>query len=388
MGRRAATVAALLIASVLACLGVVLTGQDDRGNAEILARRADARLAALQSEASALASRERSLLGDLRRLEIERDVRIEEFQQGERELARLNAGLDDISAHIAELEPRVSAQQHDVSTRAVELYKLGQAGYVRLLLDVDDLRAMGRAYRLVSALEAIDRQRVREHEATMTRLRQNQTALATRRARRVVVQQAMVVSRDASVRAATALAALIDDIDARRDLNARFTGELQQAYQDLQRTVDDLARGASGPAPTVVALPLRPFQGDLDWPVTGAVMTRFGRQSNRHFQTAIASNGVLLAAAAETAVRAIHDGTVAYAAPFTGFGNLVILDHGESAYTMYGHLAGIGVTAGARVRQGQTLGETGVTLDGTPALYFELRIDGRPVDPLQWLRKR
>jgi septal ring factor EnvC (AmiA/AmiB activator) len=84
----------------------------------------------------------------------------------------------------------------------------------------------------------------------------------------------------------------------------------------------------------------------------------------------------------------VHDGTVAFADTFAGYGKLVIVDHGAQAFTLYGHLLDIPVARGARVSQGDLVGSSGFALLGVPGLYFELRVDGRPVDPLQWLRKR
>ena len=78
---------------------------------------------------------------------------------------------------------------------------------------------------------------------------------------------------------------------------------------------------------------------------------------------------------------------MAFAAPFTGFGTLVIVDHGGNAYSLYGHLSQALVTKGAAVKRGSIVGAVGQTPTGVAALYFELRIDGRPVDPVQWLRR-
>jgi septal ring factor EnvC (AmiA/AmiB activator) len=116
------------------------------------------------------------------------------------------------------------------------------------------------------------------------------------------------------------------------------------------------------------------------------VLSRFGRTRDARFGTAILRNGIEIAAIDGQAVRAVHGGTVAFAAPFTGFGTLVIVDHGESAFTLYGHLAEASVAPAARVARGAILGRAGRSPAGIQAVYFELRIDGRPVDPVQWLR--
>jgi septal ring factor EnvC (AmiA/AmiB activator) len=75
-----------------------------------------------------------------------------------------------------------------------------------------------------------------------------------------------------------------------------------------------------------------------------------------------------------------------YAAPFTGFGNLIILDHGNRAFSLYGYLDRLDIARGDRVAPGNVVGSVGLATGGQPALYFELRVDGQPVDPLQWLK--
>jgi septal ring factor EnvC (AmiA/AmiB activator) len=79
---------------------------------------------------------------------------------------------------------------------------------------------------------------------------------------------------------------------------------------------------------------------------------------------------------------------VAFAGEFSGYGNLVIVDHGDKAYSLYGHLSGAAVKTGDRVEAAATVGLAGRDPAGNPALYFELRIDGSPVDPLQWLKRQ
>jgi septal ring factor EnvC (AmiA/AmiB activator) len=135
-------------------------------------------------------------------------------------------------------------------------------------------------------------------------------------------------------------------------------------------------------------LPLSPFRGTLDWPAAGPVRHRFGRAPGGGSRTSSSANGIEIASTVGTPVRAIHDGTVAFADTFAGYGKLVIVDHGNQTFSLYGHLLEIGVARGDRVQPGQPVGAAGFALVGVPGLYFELRIDGRPVDPLQWLKKR
>src|SRR5438105_9235306 len=116
--------------------------QTDRARAEALARRATERLQALQREADRLASEERSLLNDVKKLEVERQLRAEELKRVEADAARVQADLDATSARMAALEGASRAETPELRARLVETYKLAQAPYVRLLLPTSELRQL------------------------------------------------------------------------------------------------------------------------------------------------------------------------------------------------------------------------------------------------------
>jgi septal ring factor EnvC (AmiA/AmiB activator) len=112
----------------------------------------------------------------------------------------------------------------------------------------------------------------------------------------------------------------------------------------------------------------------------------FGRQPPRSPGPPV-RNGIELSLPEGQPVHAVHEGTVAYADLFTGYANLVIVEHADKSYSLYGHLSSLSVKKGDRVEAGTTVGLAGRNPAGNPSLYFELRIDGRPVDPLQWLKR-
>ena len=364
-------------ALLVVCTTGVLAQQPDRAQTEAMARRAGERLQALQREADRLASEEGTLLNDLRKLEVDRLLKAEELKQVDAEARGIESDMAATSGRADALQRSAAIEAPELRARLVELYKLGQARYVRLLLATPDIRHLGQASRMVAALASMDRERVDSHQRTIGELKAARGALEDRRRRLASARLAAERAQGALQRAVQARGARVRDIDARRDLNAELFGELQAAQQKLQLALRTLASGAS-PSGTI-ALPIKPFRGDLDWPVSGAVRRRFGRAS---FQ------GIEVAAAEGTDVRAIHDGVVAFADNFSGFGNLVILDHGSQTFSLYGDLLDIIVQKGAHVQRGQPVGAVGPTPGGAPGLYFELRVDGGPVDPLQWLKTK
>jgi septal ring factor EnvC (AmiA/AmiB activator) len=262
------------------------------------------------------------------------------------------------------------------------MYKMGSAGYWRLLLDLNDVRAMGRAYRTAAAMTQMDRDRIQEHRRTLEALAEERASLEKKAKDMRALKEKAATARAAIDRAVAARTALVSSIDERRDLNAQLTGELQAAQQRLQASVSQLGSGRAG-----VSLPLRPFRGEMPWPAQGVVLKRFGRQQAGRGMEPLSLNGIELSLAEGAPVRSVHEGTVVYADQFTGYGNLVIIDHGEGGFSLYGHLSALEVERGAHVGLQAPVGLSGRNPSGNPSLYFELRVDGKPVDPLQWLKR-
>lgn len=375
---------AAALAAALVC-GVPSSAQaprSDRERAGDAAKRTADRLRALQREADALVTQARTLLGELRKLELDRQISVEQLARLEAERVETEKQLQAAEARAARLASRAEEQLPDIETRLVQLYKLGRAGYWRLLLGADDLQALGRAYRAAATMTAIDRARLNEYYATLDALAAERKALQARAGELRTLTAAAEKARAALDKAVASRAALVRSIDARRDLNAQLMGELQMAQQKLQASLAEMEGGGGG-----AVLPLRPFQGDLPWPARGTVTRRFGRDPGNQPGLSAVRNGMELAVAEGQPVRSVHSGTVVYADHFAGYGNLVIVEHGSRSFSLYGYLESVEVARGDRVDTGTTVGTSGRNPSGNPSLYFELRVDGAPVDPLQWLER-
>jgi septal ring factor EnvC (AmiA/AmiB activator) len=315
----------MAITAMLAALSAAALGQQaDRDRTEALARRAGDRLQSLQREAERLATDERTLLGDLRKLEVAREIKAEELRQVTDKAAAATQELADVNDRVARLQEEDVAERPELRARVVELYKLGQARYLRLLLSMSDARNLGQGSRLVAALAKRDRDRVDVHQRTLGELKVLRTTLEARGKELAGLRLDAERARADADRAVAARNQLIQNIDNERDLNAQLAGELQAAQQKLQLTLRQLEGGTTATPTEPAALPLRPFRGDLDWPVTGALRQGFGRPSATGGSP---SNGIEIAAEEGAPVQAVHGGTVAFAGPFAGFGNLVIVQH-------------------------------------------------------------
>lgn len=354
----------------------------DSGDAE----RITDRLRALQREAQRLAGESRTLVGDLRQREIDRDIKAAQLKQAEAAMAEAEKAIQSTTMRLSDLEVQRINQLPDLKTQLVDIYKRGRSGYARMLFSAGDLREFARATRAVSALSAINERRIEEHRKTVDAMLQERAAFE-QKAKELQAKTAEARRAKSAADGAVASASeLIRQIDSRRDMTAQYVGELQDAYGKLQQQVTALStEKPAGAEP--VAVPLRPFQGTLDWPVQGRIIGFFGQPSNRLGGGAV-RNGIEIAADEDTPVRAIHGGSVGFAGAFTGFGTLVILDHGGNGYSLYGYLASTALEQGQTVETGAEVGRVGLAPAGPPTLYFEMRIDGRSVNPVQWLKPR
>src|SRR3954466_4482835 len=172
-----------VVASFL-CLLYALPGSaqaPERARTEALARRAAERIQALQREADKLTTDERTLLNDLRTLEVDRQIKAEQLRQIADEGVQVAAELTANEQRTHELDAQEATSRPELRSRLVDIYKLGQGRYLRLLLSTNDVRQVGQASRTLAALARIDQERVISRQRTLDELKTSRKALDDRR---------------------------------------------------------------------------------------------------------------------------------------------------------------------------------------------------------------
>ncbi len=186
-----------------------------------------------------------------------------------------------------------------------------------------------------------------------------------------------------------------DKKTAQRQLDRRL-----QSVKELEKLISDLIdqerikkehrsaeqqRTGKLPQPEGVAGNFEAKRGRLRWPVSeGAVVARFGNQKHPTLKTITQNTGIDMAVKAGTSVTAVAEGEVSIIAFLPAYGNIVIVDHSGGYRTVYSHLADIRVTQGQQVKEGESIGTSGESLDG-PRLHFELWKDREKQNPELWL---
>lgn len=382
---------------------------------------AERRLETVRKELREVASERRRLEGErgtaarqLREADEQLARSARELERTGAELARQQAELAELATRRDALRDRLGGQREELRALLRASYTAGEAAPLKLLLAQDQLADAGRALTYqrylqrqraariaalgeeLAGLDTLERE-VAARQAELERTREAQRAqvaalerdrgkhasalagLERRYRDRNAREQAL--GRDA--KALERLLARLRAASARAEAERRAAAE-REARRQAAASADGRA-GASTrpPAPVARAAPLQ--VGGLGWPLSGSLLAGFGARmpDGRN------SQGVLIGAATGTQVRAVADGTVVFAEWMTGYGMILIIDHGDGAMSLYAHCESLLREAGTAVKRGDpvaTVGNSGG--QGQPALYFELRRDGKPVNPTGFLQRR
>ena len=344
-------------------------------------RRVRERKQSIERDVARLRGQEQSLLADVERLELEVRLRTEQLRETQLVLHRASEQMDATVRRVRELDAAVAQARPQLAARARALYKMGDLSYVRMLLSVEQPADMLRGYRFVSALARRDREKMAALRANLTTLAatrddlQRKTRGDPRPPRRPRPRPPRPGSRPPEeVRAA----------------------HVHRGEEGDPRRLPSGARGGGGQARPA---PVRPRGAPTSRcpspssraPCPGRLAAACASRSRRHkhprFETYTLHNGIEIEAPVDTPVQAVHDGTVAFADQFLGYGLMVIIDHGGKNHTLYAHLAETRVRTGQHVSAGDVVGTVGASGVDGPGLYFELRSQGKPQDPQEWLAR-
>ncbi len=399
MARRTALGAALATTLLLAGAAAGDPGSDKArldsriGDLEAHAERAAGREGVLTNELSGLTSRvraaeaaaaaEQARLNELEvALAVERTRLTSLEQQIGEQTARLAVLEREYAAALAALEQRVRDIYESDSPDLVA-FALGTTSFSDLLDNLELLNRIGRQdERIASDLDQSRTELVRTRAATEQARRgaaRSEELIASRTEAQRETRDKVAASRDALAAAERAKAVAVASV---REDRASFLAEVEGLAAQSAALAATIAAAQSAPGAASTQSTFAPTSsgGDLDWPVAGPITSGFGSRWGRMHE------GIDIAVGSGTPVHAAAAGTVIYAGWMSGYGNLVVIDHGNGLSTAYGHNTSLVVAQGAQVGKGALVAMSGNTGHSTgPHVHFEVRLNGVPVDPLGYL---
>lgn len=393
-------------------------------------KEAERKLQKLRSELKGVAQERRNLEGQ--RGQASRQLREadEKVARTGRVLAQTETALQRETRAMNELQAKRDALQAGLEQQRTELasllraaYRIGNNAPLKLLLSQDRVADANRSLAYHRYLQRERAQRIQSLTADLTELQRVETEIVERRkalegTRQQQKQQVATLADDRRARAATVATlderykdrserekALGQDAKALETLLANLRAAAARAEAERRAAARraaaekaaadkaDRAAAASGTrpppratkTPPAVASAPPPKVGGLGWPLSGNLLARYGGK----LPDGRTSSGVLIGAPAGSTITAVADGTVVFSDWMTGYGMILIVDHGNGYMSLYAHNDTLLRDAGATVKKGEAVAKVGNSGgQGVTALYFELRRNGQPVDPGSWLQRR
>jgi septal ring factor EnvC (AmiA/AmiB activator) len=320
------------------------------------------------------------------------------LQDRRRRAADLKADLDELESRAAltrearaDMARRVEAAAAAAAGRLAARYKFGRLGSLAAVAAAGSPVELLRRQAALERILSHDEERLRafaEDARELDRLEARLAAEEEHLKRRLAEYDRLL---KAAARDRRAREALLAEIRGRRRLQLAAVERLEAAARELDR---QLAAFVSRPEtarpapPAAGSPPLAAMKGLLPPPVVGRIIHLYGPYKLPRANVTAFRSGIDIAAERGEPVRSVHGGRVLYCQWFKGYGNLVIIDHGEHYYSVYGHLEEIFTAEGRTVAPGDVIATVGdsASLEGG-ALYFELRHHGKALDPSEWLAR-
>ncbi|MBX3713210.1 MAG: peptidoglycan DD-metalloendopeptidase family protein [Lysobacter sp.] len=342
------------------------------------------------------------------------------LHEAEAQLAREQAAYEQLIERREGLRAQHAAQRRELATLLRAAYAQGGHAPLKLALAQDRVadsqrqlayygylqrQRVQRAAALTAELQELDRveaQLLARRTALDTARAQQRTQLANldrdRKARAVTLSELEQRYRDRQAREdalgsdAKALQSVVARLRAAAEKAAaeRLAAErAEKARAEKARQAAAAKPGARTPAerkpPRQVASAAPVRVGGAGWPLSGSLLAGYGGR----MPDGRASHGLLISAGMGSPVRAVADGSVVFAEWMTGYGLILIVDHGNGYLSLYAHNESLLKDVGAAVKRGDAVARVGNSGGlAQPALYFELRRNGQPVDPAIWMGRR
>lgn len=319
-----------------------------------------------------------------------------------RDLKGVETALGRTQREIEVARGEAERKRDQIRQRLVALYKTGEMGSARMFFGAESLPQMAEGQRYMQAVLERDKKLFAEYNQKIEQLRVLKGRLESDVARKEKIKASIEVKKHEIEEEKQKKAAYLSKVREEKKGYLSSIKELEANARRLQSMVERLEarsrksytakkdKSGIGSGPALPLIPDKGFgaqKGRLSMPVRGEIVGRYGRHKHPDFNSYTVSNGVSIAAPAGTDIHAVFDGQVIFADYFKGYGNMVIVDHGGGFFSLYAHTSRIMKRVGATVSRSEVLASVGdVDSPRGSMLYFEIRYQGKPIDPAPWIR--
>ncbi len=334
--------------------------------------------------------KESSVISQLNTLDRNLSKKVRELKLLDQKLSIVAKKVEKTNKEIQSLNQAINAQMKSLEERLVALYKIEEIGLPQLLLSYESSADLANNQFFLATILRQDRQIIEEYQRRQNLLGNYREQLQTDEKELQLLKIKAEKKREEIRQDRLKKSKLLASVRNEKKIHLAALRDLEVASMNLQNLIDRLEKEMREKAKKeILVSPSRRFgtqRGKLPFPVEGRLLSAFGRNENPKFNTFTIQKGIEIEAPLGAEIRAIYDGRVLFADWFKGYGKILIIDHGEGYYTLSAHASQLLKKAGDEVKAGEVValvGDTG-SLKG-PCLYFEIRRQGKPLNPLEWL---
>jgi len=332
------------------------------------------------------------------------------LEQKESDLGRLSSdlrgvetSLDRTGRDIKKVAEEAGRKRIEIEKRLSSLYKAGELGALRMFFSAESFPQLAENIRYMTSIIENDKKIFSEYSQKIDQLK----SLKLNLERNALKKERIMTGIEQKKR----------EIEEEKSKKALYLGKVRQDRKSYETSLKELQTNAARLQTMITRLnalsrrklysrhekpgsrqkqlaelppvPDRGFasqKGRLSFPVRGEVVESYGKHKHPEFNSFTFSKGVSISAPSGTEIKSIYEGTVIFADYFKGFGNMIIVDHGGGYFTLYAHASRLAKKVGAEVARHETIGSVGdVDSSRGSMLYFEIRNQGKPVDPAGWV---
>jgi len=353
--------------------------QDEKSELENLKRK----IKKQAKDISSMGKKESKVLRTLETLDNKKKIRERELEIYRWNIRINKKQLDKLSQKIKITERQLARQKSMLGKRLRALHKEGKMFPIKVLFSAEDYNDLMQKMKYMELLMSHDSRIFENYQKRWKQFKEEERKLSEAKGKMIQFETAALQKKDQIEKEKSNKSKFLRTIKNKKVYFIQARKELLKASENLNNLIAKLEqKKISG-----VGLSFVDKKGRLFFPVNGKIINRFGRVRDKRFQSYIINNGLNLKVKKGTEVHPIFQGSVLFAGPLEGYGNLIILGHGDKYHSLYGHLEKILVQTGDYVYEDRAIGLSGDSgsLVGE-TLYLELRHKGKPIDPAPWLQ--
>ena len=341
------------------------------------------KIAQQENTISKVGEKESAVLKNLRKIGSQLKLKKRELEIYKWNFKNNRKKISSLEPRLKKAEQKIKSHKKTLGLRLRSIYKEGAMFPLRVAFSSNNATDLMQRLKYTDLIAQQDSQLLQEYLTKLEQIKQDKSSLYKVRAKLVNLKKNTVAKKREIEKTKKEKSVYLKKIKRKKNLSVKVRKELLAASNNLNKLIDKLlVKLVSGEG-----LDISDKKGRLNLPLKGRILNKFGRKRVKEYESYIVYNGINVRAQKGTPVKAVFDGKVLYTGELEGYGNLVIVGHGKGYHSLYGHLDSIKVAANKVVRTGEVIalsGDSG-SLEGE-TLYFELRKNGKPIEPVRWFR--